>query len=107
MIFLPTVQGTLMVRPEEICYFTTDDKYASMVLENGEKIFVGLTLKEIENRFPNGRFIRPHQSYLVRIGSIRKILTGGGLTLILKDDTTIPVSRRNREQVLLALGMTD
>lgn len=104
-IFLPTIQGTLVIRTEEICYVTADDKYATVVLETGEKIFVSLLLKEIETQLPAGEFVRPHQSYIVRIDAVRKVQKGDGITLLLKDKTEIPVSRRNKEEVLKVLGL--
>ncbi|MBK8965653.1 MAG: LytTR family DNA-binding domain-containing protein [Saprospiraceae bacterium] len=104
-LLLPTTKGTVLIRQEEICYIQSNDKYATLVLLDGETVFIGRSLKEIESDLTTGAFIRPHQSYIVRIASIRKIVTAGGLTLILKDNTTIPVSRRNREAVLRVLGM--
>lgn len=105
-VFLPTIQGTVMIRPEEICYAFADDKYATVVLENSDKIFVSLSLKELEERLPAGEFIRPHQSYIVRVDAVRKVLKADGIVLVLKDKMEIPVSRRNREEVLRVLGMT-
>lgn len=102
---LPTLHGITVIQPHEISHVYSDDKYATAVLESGEKIFIGLSLKELEEKLPAGEFIRPHQSYLVRIDVVRKVLKTDGLTLVLKDKTEIPVSRRNREAVLKVLGV--
>ena len=104
-LFLPTVHGTVVIRTAEIIYAFADDKYATAVLESGEKIFISLSLKELEERLPAGEFIRPHQSYLVRTEAVRKVQKTDGVVLVLKDKTEIPVSRRNKEEVLRALGM--
>jgi len=104
-LFLPTVHGTAVIRTAEIIYVFADDKYATTVLESGEKIFISLSLKELEESLPAGEFIRPHQSYLVRIDAVRKVQKTDGVVLVLKDKTEIPVSRRNKEEVLRALGM--
>lgn len=104
-LLLPTTKGAVFIRQEEICFIRSNDKYATLVLLDGENVFIGRSLKEIESDLTAGAFIRPHQSYIVRIDCIRKIMTAGGLSLVLKDNTTIPVSRRNREAILRTLGM--
>ncbi len=104
-IFLPTLHGTVVVRVDEICYIISDDKYASIVLETGEKIFVSHTLKDLEEILPVSEFVRPHQSYIVRIDAVRKVQKHDGITLVLKDKTEVPVSRRNKEEVLRVIGL--
>ncbi len=102
---LPTIHGTVVIRADEISHIRGEDKYATVVLETGEKFFVSLLLKDMEESLPAGEFIRPHQSYLVRIASVRKVLKTDGVALVLKDKTEVPVSRRNREDVLRVLGI--
>ena len=105
-LFLPSLHGTAVVRAEEISHIIADDKYATVAMESGEKIFVSLSLKEIEDLLPAGEFVRPHQSWIVRIDAVRKVQKEDGITtLLLKDKTEIPVSRRNKDAVLQALGM--
>ncbi len=104
-LMLPTVQGTTLIRSDEIVYACSDDKYATIVLDSGEKIFVSLSLIELEGHLPPIEFIRPHQSYIIRIDAVRKVRKSDGLTLMLKDKTEIPVSRRNKDMVLRVLGM--
>ncbi len=104
-IVLPTLHGSAVIRTDEISYAITDDRYVTIMLESGEKIFISLSIKELEDRMPAGAFIRPHQSYLVRIDAIRRVLKGENALLLLKDKTEIPVSRRNKEEVLRVLGM--
>lgn len=104
-LFLPTLHGTVVIRTDEVSYIFADDKYATAVLESGEKIFVSLTLKELEDSLPAGEFIRPHQSYLVRTDAVRKVQKTDSIVLVLKDKTEIPVSRRNKEEVMRVLGL--
>lgn len=104
-LLLPTVQGVAFIRSAEISYIFSDNKYATVVLESGEKIFVSHSLKEIGAILPPGEFVRPHQSWIVRIEAIRKVQKGDGLYLFLKDKVTVPVSRRNKNEVFRALGL--
>lgn len=102
---LPTVHGTVVIQFDEISHIRGDDKYATVILKTGEKFFVSLLLKELEVSLPAGEFIRPHQSFVVRTDAVRKVLKTDGITLVLKDKTEIPVSRRNKEAVLKVLGI--
>lgn len=105
-LLLPTLQGISIVQPIEIIYAHADEKYAQLVLLSGEKVFVGHSLKELELLLPESEFLRPHQSYIVRIDAIRKIQKNfGGLSLLLKNKVEIPVSRRNKEAVLRIMGI--
>jgi two-component system LytT family response regulator len=104
-ILLPTIQGVALINPNEISYVFADERYVTVVLESGEKIFVSHTLREIQDALPAAEFFRPHQSYLVQLDAVRKVHKGEGLTLVLRDKTTIPVSRRNRDEVLRVLGL--
>ena len=104
-LLLPTVQGVAFIPAAEISYIFSDNKYATVVLDTGEKIFVSHSLKEIGAILPAGEFVRPHQSWIVRIDAIRRIQKGDGLYLFLKDEVTVPVSRRNKNEVFRALGI--
>ena len=105
-LLLPTLQGISIVQPIEINYAQADEKYTQLVLLSGEKVFVSHSLKELELLLPEGEFLRPHQSYIVRIDAIRKIQKNfGGLSLLLKNKIEIPVSRRNKEALLRIMGI--
>lgn len=106
-LLLPTLQGVFFVNPTEISYVQSDEKYTKVVLSSGEKIFVSYSMKELESVLPENDFLRPHQSYIVRISNIRKLRRNlGGLFLVLKEKVEIPVSRRNKELVLQMLGVS-
>lgn len=100
-ISLPTLNGTVLLDTEEIMYFESNERYSVVLLSNGEKIFISRSLKSILESVSPQHFMQVHQSYIVRIGAVRKIQkTADTLTLILKDKSAIPVSRRMRSEVL-------
>lgn len=104
-LVLPTVHGSAVIRTDEISHIFADERYATVVLETGEKIFVSESLTDLEQRLPEVEFVRPHQSYIVHINAVRRVQRGAGLTLVLRDKTEIPVSRRQKEEVLKRLRM--
>ena len=104
-IIMPTLQGFSLVQADEINYAFSDEKYTKVLLSSGEKILVNHSLKELASLLPEAEFLRPHQSYIVRIGAVRKIQKSpDGLSLLLKDKAEIPVSRRNRDAVMRIIG---
>jgi two-component system, LytTR family, response regulator len=101
-----TIQGMVLVDSTEILYIKSDDRYARLMLTTGENHFINVSMKELEVLLPQDHFVRVHQSYIVSTNSIRKIQKASeGLFLILKDKTTIPLSRRNKDVVNRWLGM--
>ena len=100
----PSVQSTMIVQAEEIICFLANEGYTTVVLESGEHLFSGYSLREMQDTLPPDQFVRPHQSYIVRLGAVRKINKGQTVTLVLRDKTAVPVSRRSREEVLRLLG---
>ena len=102
----PTIQGVALIEHIEINYFTSDEKYATASLENGEKVFISLSLKEIKELLLEQDFLQVHRSYIVRIGAVRKVQKNleGAIHLVLRDKTIIPVSRRSKEDVLSRIG---
>ncbi len=105
---LPTTHGIVILQLDEICYIQAEDRYAYVFINSGEKIFISQSLKAIASELPDDTFLKPHQSYIVRLDFIRKLQkTPEGLSLLLKDKTVVPVSRRNKEVVLQMLGMKD
>jgi len=104
VLFLQSAQGYVVIRPEEIAYVKADEGYATVVLNSDEKIFVSHSLKDLSALLPESGFLYPHQSYIVSLLAVRKLYRSEGLSLILKDKTEIPISRRNRDMVLRALS---
>jgi len=59
------------------------------------------TMAAIEERVDPARFIRVHRSYMVNIGHVIEIepLEGGDARIRLRDGSTVPCSRRYREEL--------
>lgn len=103
---LPVLQGILFVAPEEILFAQAEEKFSLIQLASGEKVFTRYSLKDLLALLPESDFMRPHQSYIVHIASVRKIQKElGNLYLILTNKTAIPISRRNKDGVFGVLGV--
>ncbi|MBK6949987.1 MAG: LytTR family transcriptional regulator [Haliscomenobacter sp.] len=58
------------------------------------------SLREIEELLNNPGFFRVHQSYLVNLKRIRKIIRSDGGQVVLTDGSTLPVARGKKAELL-------
>ncbi|MET3977663.1 two-component system LytT family response regulator [Mucilaginibacter sp. UYP25] len=103
-IALPMFSETRYVNIVDIVRCEADNTYTKFVLAGGEQILVSKTLKEYADMLTGQGFIRAHQSHLVNITFIKSWLREDGGSLLLTDNTKVPVSKLNREKVKLALS---
>ncbi|MEJ7558560.1 MAG: LytTR family DNA-binding domain-containing protein [Pedobacter sp.] len=105
-IALPLLNEIIYVKVNTVIRCEADNNYTKFFLESLEQILVCKTLKDfVELLEPNG-FARTHQSHLVNLNFVKSYLKEDGGTLLLNDQTKIPISRQNREKVrdLLSKG---
>ena len=89
-VLFPLRDGSERIFPvEDIHYF--EHMQRNTVIYCAEGVYrTGLRLSEIEQLLPEGRFCRPHISYLVRLGWVKQV---GRREILLLDGARIPASR--------------
>lgn len=103
-ITLPTLTGIMYVKITDITRCEASNNYTTFYLQNGESILVCKTLKEFADILKPHQFVRTHQSHLVNQQFVKSYLREDGGTLLLNDQTKVPISRQNREIVKETLG---
>ncbi len=98
-IALPTLNETMYVKVTDIIRCEAENNYTTFYLQNGERILVCKTLKEFADLLQPHQFIRTHQSHLVNLHFVKSYLKEDGGTLLLNDQTKIPISRQKRDKV--------
>lgn len=98
-IALPLLNETSYVAVNEIIRCEADNTYTFFYLASGQKILVSRILKEYAGILSPYGFVRVHQSHLVNIHFVKSWLKEDGGMLLLNDNTKIPVSRPNRDNV--------
>lgn len=99
-LVLRTSQEIHIVNISEIVHCVSDNAYTTFRLNTGEKIVVSKGIGEYADLLGGFGFLRPHQSHLVNINYIKKLDKSDGGFLILKDKTQIPVSSRQKQQLI-------
>ena len=100
-IVLPTMDGFLIEKTQEISFCKADGNYTHFHLRNGQKHVVPKTLKIFEAMLQDQGFFRAHISYLVnieQIKSFRRQKKGGAI--FLNDGTGIPLSERRKKEFM-------
>ncbi len=96
-IALPYGEAMQLVDAEEIIRCESDSNYTHIFLKTGKKITVAKTLKEIEETLDGLSFYRIHQSHLVNMQHISKVIKGDGGYVVMDDGTNITISRNKKE----------
>ncbi len=99
-IVLPTYEGLEFVEVENIIRCESESNYSYIHLINEKPILVSKTLKDLEELLPEKYFYRVHHSHLINLKYIRKYANANQGTIILKDTTEIPISRRRKKDFL-------
>lgn len=84
MTLLKINTGYQVIKDDQILYFTSEKKMTKVMLVNAKEggILINETLKSLENRICQKKFVRTHRSYIVNISHINKIEPSGQTNLI-------------------------
>ncbi len=99
-IVVPALDSLEFVEVDTIIRFEADSNYTKIFRTEGPVMMVSKTLKSLEQMVNGMDFFRIHNSHLVNIRFIKKLLRGEKGAVVLKDDTCLPVSRNRRADFL-------
>lgn len=102
-IALPSIERVDFVEPDQILRCQAEGPYTHVYLSDGTKLLITKTLRDFETLLTDHGFLRTHQSHLVNRKYIRSLLKKEGESLQLTDGTVIPISTRQKTEVLAAL----
>ena len=71
-LFVKDGHNWLQVRLSELLYIKGEDNYVSL-FEKDRRILTRMTLAELQEKLPVGKFVRVHRSYIVALSKIEKI----------------------------------
>ena len=103
-IVLKTNDSIYVVPVHNIVRCEADTSYTHFVLFDGSQIIVSNNLKKYEHDLKNHHFIRVHHSHMINLEYIVKFSKNDGGYVELMDGTTIPVSKRRKEELMRAFS---
>jgi two-component system, LytTR family, response regulator len=101
---LPSNDGLVFVKVDEIVYCEADSNYTQIHLVNDKKYLVSRTLKEYEDLLKDQNFFRIHNSFLVNLNLIQNYVRGEGGYVVMANGKSLDVSKRKKESFLSRLG---
>lgn len=97
---LPTSDGLVFVKVNEILYCEASSNYTEIVMADNKKYIVSRTLKEYDDMLGEQNFYRIHHSYLINLNGIKKYVRGDGGYVVMNNDKSLDVSKRKKEGFL-------
>lgn len=96
-IALSVGDGLIFCNTQDIAYCQAESNYTHVVLVDGKKHLVAKTLKELDDTLSGKDFFRVHNSYLININHIVKLVKGEGGYILMPDGAQITISRTRRD----------
>ncbi|HEX9754647.1 MAG TPA: response regulator [Gemmatimonadales bacterium] len=101
-IAVATETGELLLDADEIDWIEAEDYYAG-IHAGGKRYRIRESLSALESRLDPALFIRVHRSAIVRLDQVRELRldpsSESEAAVVLRDGTSLPVSRRRLAQV--------
>jgi two-component system LytT family response regulator len=102
-LVLKTTESIHLINPDEIIHCESSGNYTHFYLSDQKTLLISKPLKEYEEILVPLGFMRVHQSHLVNLNHVQKIDKRDGCTLIMYDNSRIPVSTRRKDFLLQEL----
>lgn len=98
-VVLKTAESIHIVHVEDIIRCEADVNYTHFYLSNGKHLIVSRPLKEYAELLEPAGFFRTHQSHLINMEHILRYDRSDGGSLVMDDESTVPVSSRKKESL--------
>lgn len=99
-IVLSSQEEFVFIQIDQIIHLHSEGNYTTFYLLNKEKVMVSRPIGEFEEILPENLFFRIHQSYLINITFVKKIMKEEGGGVVMEDDSQLPISRRRKSDFL-------
>ncbi|TNE59165.1 MAG: response regulator transcription factor [Bacteroidetes bacterium] len=102
---VPTAEGVLFLPLSDIIRAEAAGSYATIFLNNKQKLVASKNLTELEEMLDSEDFFKVHKSHLVNLNYVAKYIRGEGGILVLTDGSEVDVARRKKEELLAKLAI--
>lgn len=99
-IVLKTSDSIHLIQVNEILRCQSEGNYTKFYFLNKKPILVSKNIKEYYEMLKDYQFFRPHQSHIVNINYIKRYDKVDGGSLIMQDDSSVPVSTRKKDDLM-------
>ncbi|MBC7850329.1 MAG: response regulator transcription factor [Chitinophagaceae bacterium] len=99
-ISLSTSEGIEFIQLSTIIRLEANGPYTTFFLKESKKIMVSKNLKEYEMLLTDHGFFRVHNSHIINLKEVRKMVKTDGGYAIMNDDSMIAISPKKKEEFM-------
>lgn len=99
-IIVSVRDGIIFLKPNEVVRLEAAGSYTNIYLTNSTMHLASKSLKDYESILDKRIFYRCHNSHIVNLTKINKLINTDGLFVQMSDNSITEVARKNREQLL-------
>lgn len=99
-IALPSADGLMILKPEQVVRCESLSNYTKVHLDDGQKVVVSKTLKEVEEILSSFEFYRIHHSHLINLNHVQRYVKTDGGYVLMTDGSNITIARNRKEGFL-------
>jgi two-component system LytT family response regulator len=103
-ISLATSEGIEFIPLSQIIRLEAKGPYTTFFLKNGHHLMVCKNLKEYELLLTEHGFFRLHNSYMVNMKEVKKMVKADGGYAVMNDDAMIAISPRKKEEFMALMS---
>jgi len=93
-------EGVLFIQAPNIVKLKANGSYTDFYLDDNKKLTTSKVMKEYEMMLDPQQFYRCHNSYIINLTKVEKLLNENGYFVVFKDGSRAEVSRKNKEELL-------
>lgn len=103
-IAVPYQNAVIFLDLSALIYCESDNNYTKVYASENRHYLLTRTLKEVAEVLEERNFLRVHRQYLINLDLIKKLVKDEGWYVVMSNNTSIPVSRNQRENLLDRFG---
>jgi len=103
-ISLSTSDGVEFIQLSTIIRLEASGPYTTFFMKDGRKIMVSRNLKEYEILLTDHGFFRVHNSHIINLKEVRKMIKTDGGYAVMNDDSMITISPKKKEEFMELMG---
>lgn len=103
-ISLSTSEGIEFIQLSNITRLEASGPYTTFFMKDGRKIMVSRNLKEYEMMLTDHGFFRVHNSHIINLKEVRKMIKTDGGYAVMNDESMITISPKKKEEFMELMG---
>lgn len=102
-LVIGTMQGALVLQPENIVHIEAEGGYARILCDDGKRHLVSWNIGRLQRELPVTSFFRCHDSHIVNLRKVARIHSHDGHQAEMIAGLTVRISRRRYKDFIAAL----